>query len=50
MKGVFVGASTGAHVFPALAVARESKRKGTEIYWNGKKNSNQKQPSNHFSP
>ena len=30
---------TGGHVYPALSVAREYKKFGTDVYWIGRKNS-----------
>ena len=39
MRGVFVAGGTGGHVYPALEVARESKKSGVEIYWIGKESS-----------
>ena len=39
MKAVFVAGGTGGHVYPALSVAREYKKSGTEVYWIGRKSS-----------
>ena len=39
MKAVFVAGGTGGHVYPALSVAREYKKFGTDVYWIGRKSS-----------
>ena len=39
MKAVFVAGGTGGHVYPALSVAREYKKFGTEVFWIGRKSS-----------
>ena len=42
MKAVFVAGGTGGHVYPALEIARESKKFGVEIHWIGKEGSLEK--------
>ena len=42
MKAVFVAGGTGGHVYPALEIARESKKSGVEIHWIGKEGSLEK--------
>ena len=45
MKAVFVAGGTGGHVYPALEIARESKKFGVEIHWIGKEGSLEKELS-----
>ena len=39
MKIFIVAGGTGGHVYPALSVAREFKKKSTEVIWVGRKES-----------